>query len=106
MKAIINNLTEQAIEVDFGTERIYRDLAKDKPDIIYCYELTKLNIPSNYSLKENLSWLFDLETITNIKLYNDNDILIQETNGYHAVEDIRISPENDLGINTLVIRIV
>ena len=34
MKAIINNLTEQAIEVDFGTERVYRDLAKDKPDII------------------------------------------------------------------------
>ena len=69
MKAIINNLTEQAIEVDFGTERVYRDLAKDKPDIIYCYELTKLNIPSNYSIRDNLEWLFELDSITNIKLY-------------------------------------
>ena len=106
MKAIINNLTEQAIEVDFGTERVYRDLAKDKPDIIYCYELTKLNIPSNYSIRDNLEWLFELDSITNIKLYNDTGAIVQETNNYHTVEDIHVSPENDLGINTLVIRIV
>ena len=106
MKAIINNLTEQPIEVDFGTERVYRDLAKDKPDIIYCYELTKLNIPSNYSIKDNLKWLFELDSITNIKLYNDAEVIVQETSNYHMVEDIRVSPENDLSINTLVIRIV
>ena len=106
MKAIINNLTEQFIEVDFGTERVYRDLAKDKPDIIYCYELTKLNIPSNYSIRDNLGWLFELDSITNIKLYNDTGDIVQETSSYHTVEDIRVSPENDLNINTLVIRIV
>ena len=106
MKAIINNLTEQAIEVDFGTERVYRDLAKDKPDIIYCYELTKLNIPSNYSIRDNLEWLFELDSITNIKLYNDTGAIVQETSNYHTVEDIRVSPENDFSINTLVIRII
>ena len=106
MKAIINNLTEQAIEVDFGTERVYRDLAKDKPDIIYCYELTKLNDPSNYSIRDNLEWLFELDSITNIKLYNDTEAIVQETSNYHTVEDIHVSPENDLSINTLVIRIV
>ena len=98
MKAIINNLTEQAIEVDFGTERVYRDLAKDK--------LTKLNVPSNYSIRDNLEWLFELDSITNIKLYNDTGAIVQETSNYHTVEDIRVSPENDLSINTLVIRIV
>ena len=105
MKAIINNLTEQAIEVDFGTERVYRDLAKDKPDIIYCYELTKLNIPSNYSIRDNGEWLFELDSITNIKLYNGTGAIVQETSSYNTVEDIRIITENDLNINTLVIRI-
>ncbi len=106
MKAIINDLTEQAIEVDFGTERMYRDSAKDKPDIIYCYELTKLNVPSDYSIRDSLGWLFGLDSITNIKLYNDKGTLVQETSSYHTVEDIRVSPENDLSINTFVIRIV
>ena len=77
-----------------------------RKDIIYCYELTKLNVPSNYSIRDNLEWLFELDSITNIKLYNDTGAIVQETSNYHTVEDIRVSPENDLNINTLVIRIV
>lgn len=105
MKAIINNLADKAIEVQYGTERMYRDMAKDKEDIIYCYDLIIFNIPAQYSIKENLGWLFDI-TIDNIKLYDDSGNLVQETSNYHTVSDVRISPENDLSINILTIHII
>lgn len=107
MKIIINNLVDNPIDnLSFVTERAYHPTSDDQPKTMFLLEAARGNVPSNYSIKQMLGWLMELDKIESIKVYNDNEELIWEYDNYNKVDEIFIMNDNEVQINNLIIHFV
>ena len=107
MKIMINNDTSKIIkDLSYVTERAYHPTSSDQPKSMFLLEVTRGNVSSNYSIKQELGWLMELDNIENIKVYNDNEELIWEYDNYNKVDEIFIMNDNGVQINNLIIHFV
>ena len=106
MKIMINNDTNKIIDnLSYISERANNRLGDNQPKTTFMLEISCNDIPTNFSIKDQLGWVMDLNVIEDIKIFNDAEEMIWDYTNYNRVNEMYTMNESGAS-NRLIIRFV
>ena len=106
MKIMINNDTNKIIDnLSYISERANNRLGDNQPKTTFMLEISCNDIPANFSIKDKLGWVMDLNVIEDIKIFNDAEEMIWDYTKYNRVNEMYTMNESGAS-SRLIIRFV
>ena len=106
MKIMINNDTNKIIDnLSYISERANNRLGDNQPKTTFMLEISCNDIPANFSIKDKLGWVMDLNVIEDIKIFNDAEEMIWDYTNYNRVNEMYTMNESGAS-SRLIIRFV
>ena len=106
MKIMINNDTNKIIDnLSYISERANNRLGDNQPKTTFMLEISCNDIPANFSIKDQLGWVMDLNVIEDIKIFNDAEEMIWDYTNYNRVNEMYTMNESGAS-SRLIIRFV
>lgn len=106
MKIMINNDTNKIIDnLSYISERANHRLGDNQPKTTFMLEISCNDIPANFSIKDQLGWIMDLNVIEDIKIFNDAEEMIWDYTNYNKINEMYTMNESGVS-NRLIVRFV